>query len=124
VWEGAAECGRRLIKPCSTTFLCLMLLAGGAFGGATEGGVGGHDQGFGAETGDFAPGTRRTADHEGGTPSVIAYPVHPQSSESMLPDRGARRPEFRHHDPQYRVSMLAATTTCTRYRQVTAAITG
>jgi hypothetical protein len=84
----------------------------------------GHDHGFGASTGESAPGTRPTADHEGRTPSVIADPAHPQSSESMLPDRGARRPEFRHHDPQYRASMVSATATCSRYPQVTAAIKG
>jgi hypothetical protein len=60
----------------------------------------------------------------GQTALVIADPVHPQSSESVLPDRAARRPEFRHHDPQYRVSILAATATCSRDPQVTAAITG
>jgi hypothetical protein len=35
----------------------------------------------------------------GQTALVIADPVHPQSSESMLPGRGARSPGFRRHDP-------------------------
>jgi hypothetical protein len=42
----------------------------------------------------------------------------------VLPDRAARRPELRHHDPQYRLLMVPATTMCTRYPQVTAVIKG
>jgi hypothetical protein len=56
------------------------------------------------------PRERAEAPIMGQTALVIADPVHPPSSESMSPDRGAR-----HHDPQYRASMVAAMTTCSRH---------
>jgi hypothetical protein len=43
---------------------------------------------------------------------------------SLLPDRAARHPGRRHHDLQYRLSMVAPTTIRARYRQVSAAIKG
>jgi hypothetical protein len=43
---------------------------------------------------------------------------------SVLSDRAARRPGLRHHDPQYRLSMTAATTMCNRNRQITEAKSG
>jgi hypothetical protein len=167
--------------------------------GATEGGVGGHDQGFGAETGESEPVAESAGPCLGASSAIKARwslvdlrprPLaldrrrdlrisgahgrcrnhgHPtlrimvaelramggsiwqhahlpreraeapitraeragdrrSRAPTVVRERVARsrrrRPELRHHDPQYRASVVAATATCSRYRQVTAAIKG
>jgi hypothetical protein len=55
---------------------------------------------------------------------MIAGSARFRVKKSVLLDPAARRPGLRHHDPQDRLSMVAATTMCTRYRQVMTAIKG